>query len=297
MSKVLIWGMGSIGQRHAANFSTLGTEVAVCSQRPHEKYKCYLDISDALKSFVPDHIVVCNETSKHKPSLDQAFYLSQTIKSVLVEKPLYDYLPTLRSREFEDKVKVAYNMRFHPLLMELRKHLSTSPIIGWSAYVGQNLAYWRPGRDYRQVYSSRRAEGGGSIRDLSHEIDMFQFITGHPTLLASAGGKVSSLETDTDDIYSLILESPRCAHANIHLNCVDHLSQRTLIVHTNTETIVLDFVAGTWRDRNGMRSIGSDRNESYVNLARAFLRDDPDVCSFDEGWRIGELIEEAEGKL
>jgi predicted dehydrogenase len=295
--KVLVVGMGSIGQRHAVNFKALAHEVAVCSQRPQADWRNFQSLSNAMSEFQPEYVVIANETSKHGSTLDEVLGNSSGVKGILVEKPLYAFLPQRRPELAVQKVKVAYNMRFHPLIIELRSRLGSTPILGWMAYVGQHLAAWRPQRDYRQVYSSKRSEGGGVIRDLSHEIDMLQFLAGSPTYVAGLGGKVSALESDADDIFSLLLKSSNCKHANIHMNCVDHLTQRRLTVQTEAETFELDFIAGTFRDRLGVRVLVSDRNESYLNMARAFMAHDERMCSFKEGWNINVLIEQAENMI
>jgi predicted dehydrogenase len=295
MDKVLIWGLGSIGLRHYENFSSLGCKVAAHSARLHEGKTIYSDIDVALNEFAPDYVVIANETSSHAQSFEYLLKNAPAVKRILVEKPLYAMKPTVRPVDWE-KIRIAYNMRFHPLLIELRSRLGASAVIGWTAYVGQNLANWRPNRDYRQVYSSKKEYGGGAIRDLSHEIDMFQFITGKAKLVASHGGKFSKLDADTDDQFALILQSKGCGHAVIQMNCIDHLAQRKLTVHTNDNTYELDFVNSTLRDRSGLRTIICDRNDSYLNIARAFLTDDERLSQFEDGWSIAELIEQAEAQ-
>jgi len=295
--KVLVVGMGSIGQRHAVNFKALSHDVTVCSQRPQADWRNFPKLGQALSEFQPDYVVIANETAKHGSCLDEVLKNSSGVKGILVEKPLYAFLPQQYPALATQKVKVAYNMRFHPLIIELRSRLGSMPILGWNAYVGQHLTGWRPQRDYRHVYSSKRSEGGGAIRDLSHEIDMLLFLTGSPSYVAGMGGKVSALESDADDVFSLLLKTPNCKHANIHMNCVDHLTQRKLTVHTETETFELDFIAGTFRDKQQTRTLVVDRNESYVNMARAFIAHDERMCSFEEGWNINALIEQAETKI
>lgn len=295
MNKVLIWGLGSIGSRHYDNFSSLGCEVAAVSAREHYDKNTYFDIGLALSDFQPNYVVIANETSIHADSFEFILKNAPYVHRILVEKPLYAYKPTERPLGWE-KIRVAYNMRFHPLLNELRSRLRASEVIGWSAYVGQNLANWRPNRDYRQVYSSKKEYGGGALRDLSHEIDMFQFINGKATLVASRGGKFSNLEADTDDQFTLLLSTSTCGHAVIQMNCIDHLSQRKLTVHTNDNTYELDFVKSKISDISGTRDIVCDRNDSYLNMARAFLADDARLSQFEDGWIIAEMIEKAEAQ-
>jgi predicted dehydrogenase len=291
--KVLIVGFGSIGKRHAENFKQLGLEVALCSKRDQNEWKTYSDLETALEDYGPEFVVISNETSLHHSTLKTV--LKKTKSQVLVEKPLFDRSMDDFSTAEKQRVSVAYNLRFHPLIQELQNRLSNQSIVSWLAYVGQNLSTWRPQRDYKEVYSAKKSMGGGALRDLSHELDMFQFLAGKPELLSSHGGKLSTLETDADDVYSVLVKSKVCAHGNIHMNCVDHLTQRRLTVITNTQTFELDLIAGTLKDNKGPELASINKNESYLQLAKAFLNQDKRLCSFEEGLNILELIEKAEG--
>ena len=65
--------------------------------------------------------------------------------TVLVEKPILAKPEPLPAFPFA-KLFVAYNLRFHPLMAALAGHLKGRPAITVSAYVGQDIRDWRPGR-------------------------------------------------------------------------------------------------------------------------------------------------------
>ncbi len=290
--KVLIVGMGSIGKRHFDNFKSLGCEVAVLSRRELERYTVFQSMEKAVEGFKPSHVVVSNETAEHGKTLLEALSFSE-IKNILVEKPLYSDLPSTTPARSEI-VSVAYNLRFHPMVSELKEILKDQRIINWHSYVGQYLPTWRPGRDYKDIYSSSRAAGGGALRDLSHELDLFAFFGGELNLKSATGGHFSNLETDADDTYSLLLSGSQCPHGNIHMNCLDRLVQRYITVTTNEHTYHVDLIQGKWRDSQGESLRTFDRNQSYLDMSKAFLENDPRLCSFKEGWMINSIIQKAE---
>jgi hypothetical protein len=57
-----------------------------------------------------------------------------------------------------------------------------------SAYVGQDLRDWRPGRDHRTTASATQQAGGGVLRDLSHELDYLLWLFGPWQRVAALGG-------------------------------------------------------------------------------------------------------------
>ncbi len=290
--KVLVIGYGSIGQRHVKNFSSLGADVRVLSRRILEGISSYSSLEEALKVFNPTHVVIANETSEHGPTLHTL--REKTLAAVLVEKPLYAFLPKEPLRN-SNNVFVAYNLRFHPLVNKLKDALHGKKIVSWHAYVGQNLEKWRPGRDYTKVYSASKELGGGAIRDLSHEIDMFRYFTGASELKGAHGGHFSKLSSTADDHYSVLLSSDTCPHANIHMNCMDRIVQRFITAHTEDESFSIDLISGRWRTSSADENNSIDANTSYVDMARAFLSgSSSQLCTYQEAWETNALIEKAE---
>ena len=128
------------------------------------------------------------------------------------------------SETFRNRVFVAYNFRFHPVLNYLRKELKDQQVISTNIYCGQYLPGWRPNTDYRKCYSSSKKEGGGVLRDLSHEIDYAIWLFGEYEKLTAIGGKYSSLEIDSEDCISILLKMEKCNIVNITLNYLDKIS-------------------------------------------------------------------------
>lgn len=285
--KALIIGFGSIGKRHARVLTELGHEVAVLSQRRIDHSPAFSSLHEALELWEPDYVVIANRTSEHSHSL-QLLADSCFSGRILVEKPLFDSfqsVPQLKSR----RIAVAYNLRFHPLLQKLRDLLQEEEIITANIYCGSYLPLWRPGTDYRKSYSSQRSEGGGVLGDLSHELDYCQWLFGSWQCLTSMGGHFSSLQIDSDDVFSIIMQTQRCRLVSVHLNYLDRVPRREVTVNTNRHTIRVDLVQNSMEIDGRKETISLSIDDTYRSEHIDMLAErSQHICSLDEA--LGTLL-------
>lgn len=287
----LVIGKGSIGARHARVLAGLGVRTAVVSRRPGEGE--FVDLGMALAVARPDYAVVATETTDHRRVLD-ALAEAGFSGSVLVEKPLFARDESLPRHDFA-ALLVGYPLRFHPALRALRDRLEGERVLSAQLYVGQYLPDWRPGRDYRKVYSAKTAQGGGALRDLSHELDLAQWLFGPWLGLGALGGTWSDLEIDADDVFVLLAEFTRCPAATIHLNYLDRGRRREILVNTATHTHTLDLVAGALRcDTGAPEAFSVDADHLLRSMHVAALNGETDVCSADGGRQVLAMIGAAE---
>ncbi|MFD0673674.1 Gfo/Idh/MocA family protein [Cohnella sp. GCM10027633] len=291
---VLIVGYGSIGQRHAELFEQLDCKVGIVSRRDSELSRdCYHSVAYALAASTWDIIVIANRTAEHFFTLNDIIRLKYT-GIVLVEKPIFDELKELGELPFR-KVLVSYNLRFHPGVQKLRHLLIGEKTISAHFYVGQYLPGWRPGQDYRDSYSASKEMGGGVLRDLSHELDLLQYLTGRWTRLSAIGGTYSHLQIDSDDIFSILLQTDRCPVATVQLNYLDRITQRQIIVNTDRHTFSLDLIKGTLNVDGVVESFDLERNATYLVQHRQLLNEDfTQICSLEEGMNVLRMIEAIE---
>ena len=137
--RVLIIGYGSIGQRHFKILKRLGIEVAVMSRRLIQKNVLVKNINE-INIWKPDKIIIATETSHHLADLT----MLQKLKfkgEVLVEKPIFANIDNYFKYSF--KIYVAYHLRFHSLIKDLKKVLKNKKILTAHCYVGQHLSLWR----------------------------------------------------------------------------------------------------------------------------------------------------------
>lgn len=291
--RVIVIGYGSIGQRHARLLKQLGCEVAVVSSRIVDHPMVFTNIAAAIEGWKPEYVVLANKTHEHHDSLSKLAQFDFEGR-VLVEKPLFDQMREMPKNRFAC-IAVAYNLRFHPLITKLRDLLADQRSLSAFAYVGQYLPQWRPSTDYRLSYSAKRAEGGGVLRDLSHELDYMNWLFGGWVRLTALGGHFSHLEIDSDDFYTLLLEMNRCPVVSIHVNYLDRSVRREVLVHTDQHSIKVDFVKGLIEIDGNTELVKVERDETYLGEHKAMLAGDFNkLCSDLEGLALMDMIESAE---
>jgi predicted dehydrogenase len=182
-------------------------------------------------------------------------------------------------------------LRFHPVLRRLRELLATEPAVSIQAYVGQYLPDWRPGRDYREVYSSHRAGGGGVLRDLSHELDYLCWLTGGWRRVTALGGALSTLAIDSDDVYAVLLETEGCPVVSCEMNYLDRVSRRELILNRNSDTIRADLVKGVLAVNEVEERFELSRELTYRAMHEDVLYGRGVACTLPEGLGVMQLIE------
>jgi predicted dehydrogenase len=253
----------------------------------------YTALSKALETHGAEYVVIANSTDLHYPTLAELQHSGYS-GIVLVEKPIFGGTePPLLNPS--DTIFVAYNMRFHPIVQRLRAILSSQQIFSVDAYVGQYLPDWRPDRDYRISYSACAAKGGGVLRDLSHELDYLTWILGGWSRVGALGGKLSSLESDSEDVFAMLLATPACPVVTLQLNYLDRLGRRTVIVNTDDHTLEADLIAGTLTVDCNREAFTVERDDTYRMMhAAALASDTRTLCKVEEALATMRLIEAAE---
>lgn len=291
----VVVGRGAIGVRHIRVLEALGLRVGVVSRRGGAGD--FATLAAALAALDPGYVVVATETADHGRVLDELAGLGFAGR-VLVEKPLFAAPRPLPAHRFA-RLGVGYDLRFDPALCALRARLAEERVLSAQLYVGQYLPEWRPGQDYRRFYSSRSAEGGGMLRDLSHELDYAGWLFGDWERLTALGGQWSELEMDADDVFVLLAAFERCPAATIQVNCVDRRARRELVVNTAAHSFSLDFIAGTLAcDREPPVHFSQTPDQPWHRLHGAMLEGDgaaaDGVCGPEEAQRVMAMIAAAE---
>ncbi len=294
----LVVGYGSIGARHVRLLKQLNCKVAVVSKREIMYPLVYKDLKDAVLKEKPDYIIIANRTYEHYATFLQLADLGYK-GILLVEKPLFHRAVMLPTNSFK-AVYVGYNLRLHPLLIELSKIIAKERVLYAQAYVGQYLPEWRPGTDYRHCYSAAAKEGGGVLRDLSHEVDYLLWLFGSWHRLVAIGGKYSNLEISSEDIYSIMLSMENCPVVQLNLNYLDSVGRREIRVITENNTIQADLVGNTLKINHEIISYDIDRDHTYLMQHCAVINgDERSLCHIDEGMAVLntiKAIEESNGE-
>ena len=213
--RIIIVGTGSIGRRHAANLTTLGTDVSVfdvnqtllktvCTEN---KWDPVFDLNLALDQNRFDAAIICTPNHLHIPYAQKAIDAGLHI---FVEKPLSHTLDgvgeLLGALKKSGLVGMAgFNLRFEPGLRYMKQRLDLDQVAFAHVEFGSYLPGWRPGTDYTKGYSANKSMGGGIILDDVHEIDYACWLFGYPRSVQSASGTYGRLGIDVEDVADMHL--------------------------------------------------------------------------------------------
>jgi predicted dehydrogenase len=297
-TRVLVIGLGSIGKRHLGLLNELGCDVAACTRHAVPEVRCFESLEEAVQVHRPDKVLIANATSDHYSTLRHLKNLGVTA-DLLVEKPLFSRPDETQPLEVQKRISVAYNLRFHPAVLALREALRDEEPVSAQLYVGMHLSTWRPGRDYRTTYSASVVQGGGVLRDLSHEIDLGLWLFGPWKRLVAHGGHFSELEIETEDTVGIWWESERCPKVGVEINYLDRAPRRSILVHTRCHTWEVDMLGCRLLcDGQVSQSWTLERNSTYLAQDRAWLRGEHDIiCSFSEGLAALHMIQAIEHSI
>jgi predicted dehydrogenase len=292
---VLIVGQGSIGLRHRDVLQSLGAGTFAVSRRPG--LGNFDSIEAALAASRIDVAVIATETARHAADLAELARLGFK-GPVVVEKPVVAWPEDLSAERPAGPIFAGYNLRFLPVVGELRAAIAAdgSDCVAAQLHVGQALAAWRPGRDNASVYSAHREQGGGALRDLSHELDLALWLFGRMQRLAATGGRYSEQTVDADDAWSILAACERCPQVSITMNAIDDTPSRFISVTTLQHRYHADLLTGTLiagRHETRHESAGDD---SYRRMWQAVLTDENAdmLCDWGGGAAVMNVIEAAE---
>lgn len=291
--RALVVGYGSIGARHARLLTELGCHTAAVSKRKVDFPVIFHDLEIALEAELPEYVIIANETNQHQNTL--LTLVKHAYKGiVLIEKPLFNHFVELPPHSFK-KVFVAYNLRFHPAIQRLKKMLEYERVLSVLVYVGQYLPEWHPNSDYRACYSASAEQGGGVLRDLSHELDYLIWMLGKWRSVTAIGGHFSPLEITSDDIYAVTMTTSLCPIVNLQMNYLDRAGRRFILINTANHTIEVDLVKGIITIDRDSETFAPERDLTYRAMHEAIITgNEKDICTLEEGSEIMRLIEAVE---
>jgi len=292
--KILVIGSGSIGRRHVRNlkelfnkrgdgevfvfdvnedaleFAAQGLEVRTCN-----------DLDKALAE--ADGVLVCTPNHLHA---SLALKAVQNDCHVLVENPLahsFEHVDELLAiaKQKNLTVTVGYMLRFYEPLLIVKRMLEEGRIgkvYGARIEFGSFLPSWRPTQDYRNNYGAIRAQGGGVILDVIHEINYARWLFGSVLELFCIAGKQSNLEMDTEDFAEITMRCENNVVVNMHFDYLQKDYSRSCKIIGEKGLVIWDFIGhkvkfydnetGTWQITTNEKM---DFNKTYVAEVNHFL--------------------------
>jgi predicted dehydrogenase len=288
----LVIGCGSIGRRHIANLQTLGVKKISAfdlqsDRRSEIEAEFNISTADSLEeawSGRPEVACITAPTSMHVPlALEAASHGCH----LLIEKPLgdgFDGVQQLLTAVDEQNLTtlVGCNIRFHhgpATIKKLLDNRAVGRIVSAHLDGGQYLPDWHPNEDYRQMYAANASMGGGVVLDGIHEIDYARWLFGEVAEVYSQGGKVSSLEIDTEDTVNILMKMTSGFSVSIHMDYIQRISSRTCKIIGEEGTIFWDisqgavtlFTAGQKTWQSFPEPEGYNINQMYLDEMQHFL--------------------------
>src|SRR5437899_225678 len=211
--RVLVVGLGSIGQRHVRNLrALLGDQVELLAVRVRglnhilndalqvespdglcEKYgiRTFGNLEQAL-AHKPEAAFVCNPNSLH---ITTALAVARAGCHLFIEKPLaHEYAGVEELIAIVERRRlvatVGYQLRFHPCLTTTHRLLESEAIgrvLAVRAEMGEYMPGWHPYEDYRGAYAVHRALGGGVLLAQIHDMVYLFWFFGLPRKIFTLG--------------------------------------------------------------------------------------------------------------
>lgn len=289
----MIIGYGSIGARHAQILQGLGHKIVCVSSRTDMPFPTYDSIEKAFIYENPDIAAICSPTSKHAYDLEQLRKLGFK-GSLLLEKPVFSQSAEMMA-EPDFPVYVGYVLRFHPVVQKIHELLKNIKIYSLQFSVGQYLPTWRPGTDYRKCYSANKTQGGGVLRDLSHELDLALWFCGDWEKVTANIGKHGNLEIDSEDTVDILAQFTRCPSVNIHLDYHNLFPFRTIRAQCENISLYGDLIKNTLRVNDSIEDFTNARNSLYEAQWQEILTNSAEyICPFESGIKTLQLLEATE---
>jgi predicted dehydrogenase len=258
--KVAVLGSGSIGSRHLGVLRALSdTKVIAVPIRPERRavlasagYAVAQNLEDAAAQGARQ-VIIATDTGRHLTDAQSALRLGFAL---LVEKPLAAtaiQAASLRSSPVLSVVEgavgnalpvfVACVLRFSESLNTFRRWLPrVGPLHSVRIECQSYLPDWRPNRSYRETYAAR-ADEGGVLRDLIHEIDYAGWLFGWPRALQASVRNLGRLGIAAEESAALWSETETGAQVILQLDYLTRPTRRGICASGENGTLIWDGVA------------------------------------------------------
>ena len=278
---ILIVGLGSIARKHIEAIQFLNYNAAIYALRSTNNVVDEKGITNVFSldnlAITFDFAIISNPTNLH---FEYIQLLAKKNIPLFIEKPALHSLENsadlIRLIEAQNLITyVACNLRFHPCVLFINEYFKTVNIRinEINVYCGSYLPDWRPGKDFRKIYSANENMGGGVHLDLFHELDYTTWIFGQPIKSSSIKRSVSSLAINAVDYANYCLEYNNFT-ANIVLNYYRKKVKRTIEIVLDNQIINVDLVNNLVSNENDQvlfQSSNFEMKSTYINQMEYFI--------------------------
>lgn len=265
--RVLVIGSGSIGRRHHDNLQALGATSRLLSWRE-------VGIGGALAAMTEAQaVVVATATDIRLPLIEAA---AARGLPVYVEKPL-----AFRPGEVEaiagcaaavaERSMLGYMMRYHPAVRALAE-ADLSDVFQFALTIGHDVTQWRQNWRFSDSYAAR-AEGGGVLLDLCHELDLVACL--FPGLEVTRVDSLGHPAFPGVDFASRISLHRQGLVGDVSMDYLAPLLHRRTTLRGTERMHDFDFAAQVYQvtEASGLRQMSYplERNAMFLDAMRDFL--------------------------
>lgn len=304
--KILITGLGSIGQRHLRNIKKLfgdSVEVIAFRQRNNDrvlnsdmtvnknknlekvfKLKSYYDIDEAL-SEKPSVTIISNPNVLHIPIAIKA---ARVGSHLYIEKELSDSWDGID--ELTEIVKskglityIGYQRRFHHGYRKIKKLIDNKffgNILSVYFESGENIKDWHPYESYKDLHAAVPELGGGSLSHQTHEINLLLWYFGLPEKVFAIGGPLSNLNLEVEDSVDILFGFKvhgKPLPAYVHIDYLQRPHKRICKIIGDNSCLEFDFYKNQIIiEKNNSRELINlpkfDRDEMFISSISKFFQ-------------------------
>ncbi len=283
--KVAVVGTGSIGLRHLRVLRQLPAVEPVAIpkrlERVEELQKQGFSTAKDLDQAIGQGAGLCLVASDTGQHLRDGLLALARGLDTMVEKPLARDCAEAQclnsqARSTGQNLFVACVLRFSESLNTFRDMLTQAGLIHSVRIEAQSyLPDWRPNRDYRDSYSAR-ADEGGVLRDMIHEVDYAGWLFGWPASLQARLENLGRLGIDSEESADLNWQTPDGASVSLRLDFVSKPAHRGITARGDRGAIEWDGIAKTvtlalGNEAKQMIPSSQDIDDMYLAQARAFV--------------------------
>lgn len=265
--RVLVIGSGSIGRRHHGNLQALGASARLVSWRE-------AGLGGALAALDgAEAVVIATATDIRLPLVEAASALGLPM---YVEKPL-----AFRPEEVEaiaeaaapvaERSMLGYMMRYHPAVRALAA-ADLSDVFQFALSIGHDVTQWRADWRFSQSYAAR-AEGGGVLLDLCHELDLAACL--FPGLEVTRVESLGHPAYPGVDVASRISLRSQSAVGDVSMDYLTPKLHRRTLLRGMERMHDFDFAAQCYRvtESSGPQDLPLqlERNTMFLDAMRDFL--------------------------
>ncbi len=251
---VAVLGTGSIGTRHLELLRGFDgvrvVAVPVRAERARELNQAGFatagDLDDAVRAGAT-HCVIATDTRRH---VEDGLAAIDRGLDVLVEKPMA--VNAHEAQRLQERAHQAGRAVFVGCVLRFSESLNVFrelvPRLGRLHAVRiecqSYLPDWRPARAYQEAYSAR-AEEGGVLRDLIHDIDYAGWIYGWPHAIQASVRNLGRLGIAAEETAELLWQAPEDHTVSLSLDYLTRPHRRHMRASGEFGTLEWDGIEGT----------------------------------------------------